>query len=427
MKLQSIYIENWRSIKYTHIFLDNLLILIGGNNSGKSSITTAISALINPIILQEELQNSIISAPLKIKGIFSNRENKKVELMIFKFDNSSDIIYKKNEVPISLEEYIKEIGEFNIFYITSLLEKNSSKIDSFIDYFKKFFPDFSLQSEMINLNSKVDNYSLVRNLLFLNLKEFLKYLKKNNVKSLSKNVYLFIEYPELFLTPHGERELFYIFTELSKLGLFIGVETCSSRFVGIKQYSSICMVKIIKGYSTFYQYRGSLFSGDEVKNFNMNYLVNSDRGEAFFSTKVLLVEGQTDKLLISYLAKKLNIFRYDYYILECGSKSLLPQFIKLLNSFNLKYIAIYDKDNHKWRTPIEKLSSNQKNKQIQKIINYDLGSYLEFSNDIEEELYSQPRKRMNYRNKPFIALSHAMSDDFTLSKSLEEKIKKIYK
>lgn len=426
MKLTSIYIENWRSIKHTHIFLDNLLILIGGNNSGKSSITTAINALINPKILEKELQKAIISAPLKIKGIFSNKKNQKIELMIFKFDNSSDIIYKKNEIPISLEEYIQEIGEFNLLYISSLLKSGSSKLDLFISYFKNLFPDFSLQTEIIDLNLKEDDYSLFRNLLFINLKEFLKYLQKNKIEKLPTNIYLFIEYPELFLPPQGERELFYIFTELSKLGIFIGLETCSSSFVGIKQYSSICMVKIINGHSSFYQYRGTLFSGDEVKNFNMDYWINSDRGEAFFSSKIILVEGQTDKLLISYLAEKLKVFRYDYYILECGSKSILPQFIKLLNSFNLKYIAIYDKDNHKWRTPIEKLSSNQRNKQIQQIINYDLGSYLEFSNDIEEELHSRPLRRRNDRNKPFIALNHAMSGNFTLSKSLEEKIIKIY-
>lgn len=52
-----------------------------------------------------------------------------------------------------------------------------------------------------------------------------------------------------------------------------------------------------------YQYRGNLFSGDEVTEFNMNYWINPDRSELFFARKVILVEGQTDKIVLSYLAK----------------------------------------------------------------------------------------------------------------------------
>ncbi|MGL4567036.1 MAG: AAA family ATPase, partial [Fusobacteriaceae bacterium] len=42
MKLTQIKIENWKSIKHTHLLLNNLLILIGANNSGKSALNSAL-------------------------------------------------------------------------------------------------------------------------------------------------------------------------------------------------------------------------------------------------------------------------------------------------------------------------------------------------------------------------------------------------
>ncbi|MGL4945913.1 MAG: TOPRIM nucleotidyl transferase/hydrolase domain-containing protein [Fusobacteriaceae bacterium] len=146
----------------------------------------------------------------------------------------------------------------------------------------------------------------------------------------------------------------------------------------------------------------------------------------FFSRKVILVEGQTDKILLGYLAEVLEIFRYDYCIVECGSKSLLPQFIKLLNSFRIHYVAVYDRDNHKWRSRTELESSNHKNRQIHHAVDPTLGEYVEFHNDIEEEIYCQDRERKNYRNKPFIALQYVMSEEFQISSPLKKKVEKIY-
>ncbi|MGL6119820.1 MAG: ATP-dependent nuclease, partial [Fusobacteriaceae bacterium] len=54
------------------------------------------------------------------------------------------------------------------------------------------------------------------------------------------------------------------------------------------------------------------------------------------------------------------------------------------------------------------------------------GNYLEFSNDIEEEIYNHKRERKNYKNKPFIALQHVMSQDYSIPEKLKEKIIKIY-
>lgn len=179
--------------------------------------------------------------------------------------------------------------------------------------------------------------------------------------------------------------------------------------------------------SRAFQFKGRLFSGDEVKYFNMNYWINPDRSELFFAKKVILVEGQTDKIVLGYLAKKLGIYKYNYSILECGSKSIIPQFIKLLNAFKIPYVAIYDKDNHYWRTELEIENSNDKNHSIQRAINFKFGDFIEFENDIEEELYNEKRERKNYKNKPFYALKTVSEEDYIIPARLKEKIEKIYK
>ena len=159
----------------------------------------------------------------------------------------------------------------------------------------------------------------------------------------------------------------------------------------------------------------------------MNYWINPDRSEIFFAKKVILVEGQTDKIVLGYLSKRLGIYKYDYSILECGSKSLIPQFIKLLNVFKIPYVAVYDRDNHLWRTPEEIENSNQKNKIIQNSVKKDIGNWLEFENDIEEEIYEENRERKNYKNKPFYALKTVTNSEYIIPKKLEKKVRFIFK
>lgn len=424
MKLKWIKIENWKSIKFTHLSVDNFLILIGGNNSGKTALNSAINFLLEP---EWEVNYSILKhpLPLRIEGIFETVDKKTVELGIFKYDNESSYIYKKNGEDISLEEYKKSLGPINLFHIEAGLDFNSQGLKSFLAKLKERFSDFQIAEPYKEFEDVYVSRGLFRNLLFENIRKFLAYIEKKEVKNI-ENIYIIFEHPEMFLNPQEQKELYNSLVELSKLGIFISLETHSSKFVGLKQYKAICMAKNSMGRSSFFQYRGNLFSGDEVKNFNMNYWINSDRGELFFSKKVILVEGQTDKMLLGYLAENLKVFRYDYCVIECGSKSLLPQFAKLLNSFRINYLVIYDKDNHTWRTKEELENSNNRNKQIQKSIDYEYGNYLEFVNDIEEEIYNHSRERRNYKNKPFIALQYVTNDEFQISESLKKKIKKIY-
>lgn len=77
-------------------------------------------------------------------------------------------------------------------------------------------------------------------------------------------------------------------------------------------------------------------------------------------------------------------------------------------------------------TELEIENSNLKNHSIQKSINYDFGDFVEFDNDIEEELYSEKRERKNYKNKPFNALKTVSEENYIIPAQLEKKIRKIF-
>ncbi|MGL5123792.1 MAG: ATP-dependent nuclease [Fusobacteriaceae bacterium] len=437
MNLTSISIENWKTIKYSNLNLDNMLVLIGQNNSGKSVLLSAINFLVKPTEFKDEFSKNI-KIPTRITGVFLEGNKKKITLSITKLPNNETPIFRilsdNEDKVITYEEYVEIMNKISLIYIPSYENINAKEVTLFI---KKLLESLNLnETEQIFYKKKIIekyeslmsdylNKSLYRNILFESFKFFLEIILQKNIKSLD-NFFIFFEHPEMYLHPQAERELFDILIKISKLGAFVVIETHSSRFIGLKQYSAICIARLKYGESKFFQFRGELFSGDEIKNFNMNYWINTDRGELFFAKKVILVEGQTDKIVISYLAKILNVFKYEYTIVECGSKSLIPQFSKLLNNYAIPYVAVYDKDNHFWRSETELFNSNNKNRLIHSSINKKIGKWVEFENDIEEELSGGKRERKHYRNKPFNALKMVMDKKFEVPITVKNKIKEIF-
>lgn len=446
MYLKKLKIVNWQCIEYTKLDFENLMLFIGPANNGKSSIMSSIMFFLGYRNLRtKDIRNQNI--PLELEGSFSNFSrktfnelkdyiyNKELKIRIIKYPNN-ETQYKigKNREwsEIDYETYINIVSNVPILFIPPFTEQEQAEhfITSFLNILKKRNIDekFVLK-EMKNLSdtlmAEYVSKGLYRTLLFELFRALAAESKKIET-SIIGNTMIFFEEPELYLHPQAEKELYDCFIALSKLGLQLYISTHSSNFISLKHYKSICIIRNSDNGSRAFQFKGRLFSGDEVKYFNMNYWINPDRSELFFAKKVILVEGQTDKIVLGYLSKKLGIYKYDYSILECGSKSIIPQFIKLLNVFKLPYVAVYDKDNHFWRTELEIENSNIKNHFIQKSINYDFGNFIEFDNDIEEELYSEKRERKNYKNKPFNALKTVSEENYVVPAQLEQKIRKIF-
>ena len=243
-------------------------------------------------------------------------------------------------------------------------------------------------------------------------------------RAASKSRYFIFEEPELYLHPQAQRTLFDSFIKLSETGSQVILCTHSSNLINIDRYKSIYIVKKENEQvgSTITQCQEDLFDGKQKNEWNLSYWINPDRGELFFAEKVILVEGQTEKVIIPALADKLNIFKHGYTIIDCGSKQNIPLYIRLLNKFNIPYVVVYDKDHqaNKAKQAIEAADSSTR--LILNEIDSKLGISIEFINDIEQELGYESGKS----GKPFQALQCIKSDKFQLPADFKEKIEKIY-
>jgi len=143
----------------------------------------------------------------------------------------------------------------------------------------------------------------------------------------------------------------------------------------------------------------------------------------FFAKRVILVEGQTEKTIIPLLAKKIGVFRYDYTLVDCGSKENIYLYCQLLNKFCIPYVAVYDKDHQAHKTPSAIDVANRSNTLIENTIDGSIGSSISFVNDVEEELGINTG---GDRNKPYAALTHVSSPGFTISANLESIIRTLY-
>lgn len=240
----------------------------------------------------------------------------------------------------------------------------------------------------------------------------------------SNSRYYVFEEPELYLHPQAQRALFDSFVELSEGDSQVFLCTHSSGLIDVERYRTIYIVakrNEAEGSQVTYCSE-ELFTGDAKKDFNLSYWINPDRGELFFASKVLLVEGATDKTVIPLIAKKLGVFRYDYTVIDCGSKSNIPYYIRLLNKFGIPYVAIFDRDHQAGKAPDAIASADIATRRIEDEIDAGLGRAVVLENDIEEELGMAAGKK----NKPYAALSHVTDAAFTLSSALEGKIRCVY-
>lgn len=432
MELKLLSIKNWREIKNIDIHFENLMLFLGQSSEGVNNIVSCLAFIFNSKELERnDIYDGADFAAIKLI-FFENETRYKLKITA---SPDGDIRYyirkSKNWKQITKENYCEFISQIPFFHVSGDLKNKCSNI--FTCFFKILKKDHSdedfIKNHIYEAYEKLDegyqNPELYRNLLF----EFLKIISQisvNKKQSILKDAVILFEDPELYLHPQKSRELYDCFIKLSKLGTKIYLKTYSSSFLGLKQYKSICVIKKINNNVRIVQAKDGIFKGDAIKAFNMNYWINPDRSELFFAKKVILVEGQTDKIVISFLGKLLKVFKYDYSIIECGSKSTIPQFIMLLNLFKIPYVVVYDKDNHNWRTKEEIFNSKQKNKMIRSLVKENLGFCIECENDMEEEIYDRKNERNSYKNKPFNALRHISNENYIVPERLKEKVKKIY-
>jgi len=191
---------------------------------------------------------------------------------------------------------------------------------------------------------------------------------------------IFIDEPELFLHPQAQRNFYKILRKLAdENNIQIFYIAHSPYLIYLEHFDEIFVVRKTKEKGTYIR-NGDVDSF--VVDLKIRKGIDTDREqlklhyknafeqtadsisslEAFFAKKVILVEGESEALMLPYFFEKIN-FNYikeKMTIVKCGSKNELDRFYRLYSEFGIPCFLIFDGDKDK------------ENKEEQKSVNDDL-------------------------------------------------------
>ncbi len=167
----------------------------------------------------------------------------------------------------------------------------------------------------------------------------------------SESVIFAMEEPELFLHPHAQRRLAASLRDIATTPEHqVFLCSHSTHFVDLAHYQEVAIVSKedpVAG-SRLRQCVVELFEEEGLterkRQFQMAQWINPDRAEMFFARRVVFVEGETERVLLPYLAERLGVIDTDVSIVDCGSKYNLPLYITIAKAFQLPYVVIHDED-----------------------------------------------------------------------------------
>jgi len=252
----------------------------------------------------------------------------------------------------------------------------------------------------------------------------------------SDTVIFAMEEPELFLHPHAQRRLAASLRDIAYTPEHqVFLCSHSTYFVDLEHYKEVAVVTKYspeKG-SCVRQCTKELFEGDDGANrknrFHVARWINPDRGEMFFAQRVVFVEGETEKVVLPFLAEKIGVLNPDVSVIDCGSKHNLPLYIAVAEAFEIPYLVIHDEDPlpdpipQDWNEDKtrEKRRTFKLNQEIAAMVKAPLGQMEVLSPDFEQAAgisKSQGKKI----GKSLAALEHFESVD---AEDVPEQMKKV--
>jgi CRISPR-associated exonuclease Cas4 len=300
--------------------------------------------------LLSELTNRIISKNPKFEEV--KKQIKGLKKYLNKSEEGED------------SERLQEIKDFEET-LSSIIDENmpGTKVGieivtpELIDLFKdtKITLDDALPT---SINSK--GHGLQRALIFAYIRAYAKIIStiETEEESFIKNFILAIEEPELYLHPNGQRKMMNVVRNISIKDQVLAC-THSNFFVDMYDYQNIIIVnRDNAGPTNIFQVTEEIFKTEDEesrkrlkKTFRYLSLFDLSRSEMFFSKKVVLVEGDTEKFILPFWASRLaqKDKKYDFSVnnicvIECGGKTNIHIFMRVLNKFKIPYVVIHDID-----------------------------------------------------------------------------------
>jgi len=188
-------------------------------------------------------------------------------------------------------------------------------------------------------------------------------LKAYSQLKLNNNTPIFIDEPELFLHPHAQLNFYNVLRELAEAGTQVFITTHSPNFLSVGHFDEIFLVRKTGEHGTYIRQgipqkfvqdlkirKGIETSPDELmEHYRAIYDFTGDTrkaNEAFFAKKIILVEGQSEGLILPYF---FELAGYDFIgkgisIVRCGDKGQIDAFYRLYSEFGIPCYIIFDGD-----------------------------------------------------------------------------------
>jgi len=157
-----------------------------------------------------------------------------------------------------------------------------------------------------------------------------------------KGAILLIDEPEMFLHPQMQRSLAKTLQAIGATNQVL-YTTHSPHFVTVPEYPQVLLVR--RGAQSTSVRRSSLLL-DAKRREKLLKEFDPERNELFFASRLLLVEGDTEKLALPEYANRLghDLDRAGTTIVEVGGKRNLMEFAQIAKDFAIPTGIIYDRD-----------------------------------------------------------------------------------
>jgi predicted ATP-dependent endonuclease of OLD family len=298
-------------------------------------------------------RNSLLGSLLSdINNDFNRDDNQMVikqpdgkEILVTRKDRFQQLI-KDAIVSLRTDEFLKlekSIRDNALHQLGFDPEKDIDKLDIYfnpltsLEFYKSL--EIWIKDHGFNINA-IDLGTGFQNALVISI------LKAFEERRKAGAIFL-IEEPEMYLHPQMQRSLYKTLRNIGKNNQVIYV-THSPSFVTIPEYDEIRIVR--KDQEGTKVYQSTLPQDNRLKDKFMKEL-DPERNELFFAQRILIVEGDTEKLALPEYSKRmgLDFDKVGSSIIEVGGKRNIIDFIELALSFNIPVAFAYDIDSSDFR------------------------------------------------------------------------------
>lgn len=183
---------------------------------------------------------------------------------------------------------------------------------------------------------------------------------------MGKRVIFGVEEPEIYLYPQAQRTLYRNFIDLSE-NTQIFYTTHNPNFVDAARPDDMLLLRKTVDLGAFKLEKNSYFNSvnAEKHKYKIYTHFNPERNEIFFARKVVLVEGDSDKILFTTLCEEkwgVDIDKLGVSIISCGGKSGVNYFVGICSLIGLQdFFAVWDEDDNTFSPEINYLPDALKN------------------------------------------------------------------